>query len=260
MAASAARNLVISLQEKKITELSPEGLTLSFYPAIKNNSDRNYVLISYFYRVMINGQNFFEQQVSLDESVTIFSRQSISLLFPVKISYQYLPAALSERQQQANCLVTGEMFFRNEKNKVEKAPFTFSMEFPIFKLPDIIFLPLAVKDLTLGGAEFTFSFQLKNPNPYDLLIKDLRLELCLGNRLIYQGGLAGDKALEPGGVKTFHLPLMLDFFEMGRELRDDLEKELVPFILKAHITADSAWGLLPFGLEKSDSVKKEQVH
>ena len=60
MAASAARNLVISLQEKKITELSPEGLTLSFYPAIKNNSDRNYVLISYFYRVMINGQNFFE--------------------------------------------------------------------------------------------------------------------------------------------------------------------------------------------------------
>lgn len=69
------------------------------------------------------------------------------------------------------------------KNKMEKVPFTFSMDFPIFEFPEITFLPLAVKDLTLGGAEFTFSFQLKNPNPYDLLIKDLQVKLHLGDRV-----------------------------------------------------------------------------
>ncbi len=256
---AAARNLVINLQDKKISELSPEGLTLSFYPAIKNNSDRTYVLASYSYRVLINSQNFFEQRVSPDEEVTIPARQAIGLHFPVKISYQYLTPVLPEGQKQASCLVTGEMYFRNEKNKIEKVPFSFSMEFPVFEFPEITILPLAVKDLTLGGAEFTFSFQLKNPNPYDLLIKDLHLELRLGNRPIYQGSLPGDKALEPGGFKTFQIPLMLDFFEMGRELRDNLENELVPFVLKADIGADSAWGWLAFSLEKSDSVKKEKV-
>ena len=256
---AAARNLTISLQDKKISELKPEGLTLSFYPAIKNNSDRNYVLASYSYRVLINSQNFFEQQVSPAEQVTIPARQVISLNFPVKISYQYLTAVLPEGGKQASCLVTGEMYFRSEKNKMEKVPFTFSMDFPIFEFPEIIFLPLAVKDLTLGGAEFTFSFQLKNPNPYDLLIKALQVKLHLGHRPIYEGSLPGDKALEPGGIKTFHLPLMLDFFEMGRELRDNLERDLVPFVLKADIGADSAWGWLAFSLEKSDSVKKEKV-
>ncbi|HQH61566.1 MAG TPA: hypothetical protein PLW38_07390 [Candidatus Saccharicenans sp.] len=256
---AAARNLTISLQDKKISELKPEGLTLSFYSAIKNNSDRNYVLASYSYRVLVNSQNFFEQQVSPEEQVTIPARQVVSLHFPVKISYQYLTAVLPEGRKQASCLVTGDMYFRSEKNKMDKVPFTFSMDFPIFEFPEITFLPLAVKDLTLGGAEFTFSFQLKNPNPYDLLIKDLQVKLHLGDRPIYEGSLRGDKALEPGGIRTFKLPLMLDFFEMGRELRDNLERELVPFVLKAEVGADSAWGWLAFNLEKSDTVKKEKV-
>ena len=257
--AAAARNLVISLQDKKITSLSPEGLTLSFYTSIRNNSDKNYSLVSYSYRVMINGQNFFEQQLSLEKEINIQARQATSLHFPVKISYQYLPAALTEGQKQATCLVSGEMFLRNEKNKMEKVPFTFSMEFPLFEFPEVAFLPLAVKDLTLGGAEFTFRFQLKNPNPYDLLVQNIRLQLFLGGRAIYQGVIAGDQALEPGGAKSFEIPLMLDFFEMGRDLRDNLEKDSVPFNLKADLTADSAWGPLPFSLEKSAAVKKEQA-
>ncbi len=257
--AAAARNLVISLQDKKITSLSPEGLTLSFYTSIRNNSDKNYNLVSYSYRVMINGQNFFEQQLSLEKEINIQARQATSLHFPVKISYQYLPAALTEGQKQATCLVSGEMFLRNEKNKMEKVPFTFSMEFPLFEFPEVAFLPLAVKDLTLGGAEFTFRFQLKNSNPYDLLVQNIRLQLFLGGRAIYQGVIAGDQALEPGGAKSFEIPLMLDFFEMGRDLRDNLEKDSVPFNLKADLTADSAWGPLPFSLEKSAAVKKEQA-
>lgn len=257
--AAAARNLVISLQDKKITSLSPEGLTLSFYTSIRNNSDKNYSLVSYSYRVMINGQNFFEQQLSLEKEINIQARQATSLHFPVKISYQYLPAALTEGQKQATCLVSGEMFLRNEKNKMEKVPFTFSMEFPLFEFPEVAFLPLAVKDLTLGGAEFTFRFQLKNSNPYDLLVQNIRLQLFLGWRAIYQGVIAGDQALEPGGAKSFEIPLMLDFFEMGRDLRDNLEKDSVPFDLKADLTADSAWGPLPFSLEKSAAVKKEQA-
>ncbi|MDD8020842.1 MAG: hypothetical protein PHU81_06635 [Acidobacteriota bacterium] len=259
-ATPASRNLVISLEDKKITEVSPEGLTLSFYPSIKNNSDKNYVLVSYFYGVAINSHNFFEQQVALNEEMTISSRQTARLHFPVKISYQYLPGVLSEGQKQATCFASGEMFFRNEKNRIEKVPFTFAMEFPLFKLPVLTFLPLNVKDLTLGGAEFVFSFQLKNQNSYDLLIQTIGLELRLADHLIYQGEIAGDKALEPGGLKTFSLPLMLDFFEMGRELRDNLEKELVPFNLRAEITADSAWGMLPFTLDKSDSIRKEKAH
>jgi len=251
------KDLQINLFERKVTELTPLGLTLSFVTGIENASQKKYVLSSYEYRVMINQKEYLRQQVSLDEPIEVFPGKVTSIHFPVKINYQYLNPFLTEGQKQAFCHVSGEMYFQDEKRKTEKVSFSFSMDFPLLKFPEIEFLPLEVKSLTLGGTEFSFRFNLKNLNPYDLLIQKIQLDLILEDRIIFAGEIPGDKTLNAGQVRTFSIPLVLDFFELGRNYRESLQQETIPFALKARFGVDSAWGWLDFSVEKQDRVKKD---
>jgi LEA14-like dessication related protein len=253
-------DLKINLSDKKITALMPSGQTLSFFLRIENNSHKSYSLISYKYQVLIDHKEYLNQEITLDQPLIIGPDEPVLLNFPVKINYQYLQPYLAENQKQADCLVAGEMYFQDEKKKIDRIPFNCQMDFPLFKFPTVEFFPLLLKDFTLGGAEFDFSFELKNENSYDLLIKKIKAELQLEGKTIFLGELPGDKTLSAGESKKFSLPLMLDFFEQGRFLRDSLEKEAPIFNLKLQIQADSAWGDLSFSLEKQSPVKKEISH
>ncbi|HAR36499.1 MAG TPA: hypothetical protein DCR87_06315 [Acidobacteria bacterium] len=253
----ARKNIELSLKETRIGELSASGLTLSFYLLLENNSSRNYGLVSYQYQVLINDREYFRQPVSLDQPIGLPAGRQALVNFPVRINYQYLEPYLTGSGRQASCRMSGEIIFQDEKKKTERVPFNFQADFPIFKLPEIKFLPLLVRDLTLGGADFDFRFSLGNQNDYDLLIQKINLELWLENRVIHRGQLTGDQALSAGQSRSYSLPLMLDFFEQGRELREALEKAQVTFTLKLNVEADSAWGWLLFPLETTASVSKE---
>jgi LEA14-like dessication related protein len=251
------KDLQVNLLERKVSELTPSGLTLSFVYGIDNASNKKYFLFSYEYQVLINQKEYLRQQVSLDEPIEILPDKTTSVHFPVKINYQYLNPLLTEGQKQSVCQVSGEMYFQDEKKKIEKISFNFLMDFPLFKFPEIDFLPLEVKDLTLGGAEFFFRFNLKNRNSYDLLIQKIQVDLNLEDRSIFTGQIPGDKSLHSGQVRTFSIPLVLDFFELGRNYRECLQQETTLFILKATFEVDSAWGWLNFSIEKKERVKKD---
>lgn len=253
----ARKNINLSLREARISELSAAGLTLSFYLQLENNSNRNYGLVSYQYQVLINEKEYFRQSVSLDQPIGLPASQSSVINFPVKIYFEYLEPYLSGTRQQAACRIAGDMIFQDERMRTERVAFNFRADFPVFELPEIKLLPLLVRDLTLGGADFDFRFLISNPNSYDILIQKIKLELKLGGRLIYQGQLRGDKSLSAGQTRNFSIPLMLDFFEQGRELRDSLERESALFTLNLMVEADSAWGWLIFPLEATASVPKE---
>ncbi|MBC7363885.1 MAG: hypothetical protein H5U07_04995 [Candidatus Aminicenantes bacterium] len=255
---AAGKELTITLLESKIQDLTAEGLTLSFLVRIENKSETPYLISSYQYRVLVNEKEYFTQLIALEnEKLEIKPGEPVLVNFPVRLSYQYLKPFLTENQKQANCQVSGQMYFVGEKKKVEKIPFVWEMSFPIFKLPGLKFWPLQVKALTLGGAEFDFVFSMVNDNAYEVLVQDVNLELILANKTIFNGKIEGDKTLAAGQEKTFKLSLLLDFFEQGRELRDELEKEKPEFKLKALVRADSAWGPFSFMLEKTDRVEKQ---
>jgi len=253
----ARKNIELNVKETQIADLSGSGLTLSFHVRLENNSSRNYALVSYQYQVLINEREYFRQAVTLDRPIDLPAGSQTVVNFPVRINYQYLEPYLTGTRQQAACLMTGEIIFQDDRKKTEKMNFDFRADFPVFKLPQVRFHPLRVRGLTLGGADFDFRFDLSNPNGYDLLIQKINLELLLGTRVIYSGQLTGDNTLTAGESKSCTLPLILDFFEQGRELRDSLEKENPSFTLKLRIEADSAWGWLVFPLEATAAIPKE---
>jgi len=89
-ARSAARDLKIEVLEKRVQDLSPQGLTLSFILQVANASAEPWFLDSYDYRVLVANREFFRLQRRLEAPLTLGPSGRTLISLPVKITYDYL--------------------------------------------------------------------------------------------------------------------------------------------------------------------------
>jgi hypothetical protein len=80
----------LSLKDKKVIDLSPQGLTLAFHVEMVNTLSTPLYLVRYDYRVVIEQAEFLDLQVGLDEPLRIEPRSGLLIALPVKITYEYL--------------------------------------------------------------------------------------------------------------------------------------------------------------------------
>lgn len=258
-AAPAARDEVtVTLKDKVIKDLSSRGLILAFHLGLANPASTPRQLVRYRYRVTINQKPFLNMTVPLDEPVVIPPGGETLVALPVKISYDLLAAAVGPIEEKAVCDIVGDMYFLTERQKEQRVPIAFSGEFPIFKDPEVEWLPLKVNDQTVGGADVVFRPLFRNLNGYELLVDRIRFELFFGEQETLSGLIPGDKSLPPGGEKTFALPLLLDFFESGEKLRESFEKEEIPCRFAGEIEVMSVWGRLVVRFDKTRPLRLEK--
>jgi LEA14-like dessication related protein len=257
--AAARDEVVVTLKDRVIKNLSSQGLTLGFHLALSNPASAPRRLVRYRYRVTINQRQFLNMAVTLDEPLTVPPEGETLVALPVKISYDLLTAAVGPITEKAVCDLVGDMYFLTERNREQRVPIAFSGEFPIFKDPEIDFLPLKVNDLTVGGADVVFRPLFRNLNGYELLVDKIRFELFIGGEDALSGLIPGDKNLPRAGEKTFALPFLLDFFESGQKLREGFEKDEVPCRFAGAIEITSVWGRLVVPFDKTQPLRLEKT-
>jgi len=256
---AAKDDIVVALKDKVIRNLSSSGLTLAFHIGLTNPSSAPRELVRYRYRVTINQREFLNMTVPLDEPLPVPPNGETLIALPVKISYDLLRAAVGPVEGKAICDIVGEMFFQNDRKKEQRAPFAFSGEFPIFLDPEIDVLPLKVNDLTVGGADVVFRPRFRNPNGYELLVERISFALFFGDREVLSGPIPGDKSLPRAGEKTFSLPFLLDFFEIGEKMREDFQKDEIPCRFTGEIEVMSVWGRLLIRFDKAQGLRFDKV-
>jgi LEA14-like dessication related protein len=256
-ASAAKKNIAVSLSKKEIREMDGTGLTLVFYLEIRNSSRLLYDLTQYDFRVVVQGTDYFALKTTLESAIVVPREDKILISLPIKITYadllERVPGAAGS--SKLPCYVTGLLIFADSRKKEEKVPFAFSGEFPIFKDLEILIQPLEVKTLTIGGTEFTFAFACRNGNSFDLTLENLAYRLAIEDRTISEGVIKGANQVAGGGEKTFSFPIMLDFFEVGRELFDLLKQPSVACELSGETRAESLWGEIRILFSKKESVK-----
>jgi hypothetical protein len=258
-AAGAAReDISLALKDKVITDLSSSGLVLSFRIAVTNRAAADLALVRYHYRFVVNSLEYLNLTVRLDNPISVPAGQDTLIALPVKISYALLVAAIGPVESRALCDIMGEMDFADEKGREDKVTFAFPGEFPIFKDTEIAFRPLAVSELSLGGADVVFRPSFRNLNPYELVVDRIRFRLYFGEREVLTGDIAGDKSLPAGGEKSFDLALLIDFFEAGQTMRGLFDKPPILCRFTGEIEIDSAWGKLVARFDKTESVPLEK--
>ncbi len=256
---AAKDDVVLVLKDKVIRNLSSSGLTLAFHIGLTNPSSAPRELVRYRYRVTINQREFLNRTVPLDEPLPVPPNGETLIALPVKISYDLLRAAVGPIEGKALCDIVGDMFFQNDRKKEQRAPFAFSGEFPIFRDPEIEILPLKVNDLTVGGADVVFRPTFRNPNGYELLVDKISFALFFGGREVLSGPIPGDKNLPRVGEKTFSLPFILDFFEIGEKMREDFQKAEVACRFTGEIEVMSVWGRLLIRFDKAQGLRFDKV-
>jgi LEA14-like dessication related protein len=240
----AKKNIVILLEKKEIRDMSSSGLTLAFVLDVANSAKAVYSLVDYDYRVVVEGTDYFALRTTLDSPIPVETDATTRISLPIQITYadllERVPAVAG--LPKAACYVTGLMIFADSRGRQEKIPFAFSGDFPFFKDLEVGLKPLEVKTLTIGGAEFTLSFVFRNPNAFELSLGPVAYKLEAEGRTVAQGTIPGARKIESQCEVTFSLPLMLDFFEVGREIHDILEKPSATGLLSGDFRFDCAWG------------------
>lgn len=249
--ALSRKDIAVVLKDKRIRDLSSRGLTLAFHTSIRNSSAAPIYLARYAYRVTINQKEYLRLPVVLDDPVAIGAGEEVVVALPLKVTYELLFQAVGPVEDKALCDAVGDLVFRDAKGKEEKVPFAFSGEFPIFKDPDVLFLPLRVKDLTVGGGDVVFEVKFTNPNGWDLIVDAIRYDLRFGDTSVLKGEIPGDKSVPARGEKVLSLPFLLDFFETGKEVYDLLANPPAPCRFSGEIVVESVWGRLTIAFDKS---------
>ncbi len=250
------QELTISLKEKQIKDFSLTGLSLVFYVNITNASSFPYYLYSYDYRLLVNQKEYFHLAIPLGKSLIIEAKKDTLLSIPLKITYTRLFKTVEglEKENKAQCMLSGTMTFWDGKTTTKQLPFAFSGNFQIFQKPEIEFRSFHVNDMTIGGADLTFQMSFKNNNTFELLVDRISYTFYLEGQQIEKDLIKGDKNIEGRGEKVFSLQFLLSFFDVGKEMYQVLKQSSASLSIAGEIEVRTAWGRLMIPFNKREDV------
>ena len=249
---SIEKDLKVEVKDKRIRDFSLEGLTLVFYVNIVNSSSKTYFLSSYEYRFIVNQTDYLQLQTGLDEGVRIEAKDETLVAFPVKITYENLFRTIPEMKNElhAACNLVGWARFSDGRRQRGKLALAFTGDCPIFWTPELEIVQLRVNTLTVGGAELNFRVKFKNRNRFDLMVAWISYTLALAGYEIEQGTIPGDKNIDKQGEKTFSLPLLINFFDVGKEVFNVLNKPSTQCLFSGVMEVETVWGRLSISFEE----------
>ncbi|MFQ6037202.1 MAG: hypothetical protein ACE5LV_01150 [Candidatus Aminicenantales bacterium] len=250
---SVEKDLSLTLMEKRIRDFSLEGLTLVFYVSIKNVSSKTYFLSAYSYRFVVEQKDYIQMETLLPDALLLSPEEETLVAFPVKITYKHLFRTIPEmeRAHHAQCFLVGWAGISDGKRARGRVPLSFTGDFPIFHEPQVELSRLHVNTLTIGGADLTLEVKFANKNPFELLVERLRYEIGLGDKIVDRGTLAGNKNIQKLTDRTFSLPILMNFFEVGKEFSVLLQSSSIRCLFTGEMDVQTAWGPLtiPFNLK-----------
>ncbi|MGB6867102.1 MAG: LEA type 2 family protein [Candidatus Aminicenantaceae bacterium] len=253
-------DITILLRERQVQNLDNTGLNLVFYIRIKNSSSKAYYLSGYSYRFVVDQTEYLRLQTSLDSRLRLEPSEETLIALPVKITYEHLFRTIEgvQAKDKALCYIMGELAFADEKKERGRLPFSFSGEFPIYSNPQVDLVALNVNMLTIGGSDLNLEIKLINTNGFELLIQRVSYRIKVGNHPIGDGIISGDKSIPAYGEKTFQLPKLLNFFEVGKDVYAFLQQDTAPCQFSGEIEIQTVWGrlMLPFDVSKDTVINK----
>lgn len=253
-------DLTASLLEKQVQDLSSEGLSLVFYVRFDNGSGRAYYISGYQYRFVVEEQEFLNLNQDLAQGIRIDPGQSTTIALPVKITYEYLFRTIQgiKDKESLSCYLSGNFTISDGRKDRGRLPVAFSAEFPVFHPVEVSLLPLKVNALTIGGADLSFSVQFVNPNSFEFVVNRLSYVVKIGGRIVDEGSIGGNKNIAAGGRKVFEIPLLLNFFEVGKEIYALLQQESVNGSFSGDMEIETASEILTLPIQSIQRVRIEK--
>jgi LEA14-like dessication related protein len=250
------KDITISLELKQVENLSPLSLKYVFYINITNSSSRTYVLTRYRYRFVVEEKEYLQLYTAPSGGLELKAYGKTMIAIPVKITYEFLFQAIEEvrKKDTASCYLMGELFFGDGRRERGSLPIAFSGEFPIFKIPEVEILSLHANTVSIGGADLDLKVKLVNSNGFDLWVDDVVYNLKLGGYTVDGGRIEGDKDVKKKEEKIFSLHLLINFFDVGKDVYSILQKSEVNVSFSGEIEFRTDWGRMKIPFAEAQKI------
>jgi hypothetical protein len=260
-AAGQKPEIEVVLREKRADAPTLQGVTLVFVLDIRKSGPAAESLARYDYRLVVGQTEYIKLETALDSPIVVPARGEAAIALPVKFTYEYLYAAVAEASglDRPACNLVGGMVFQDERKREKRIPIAFSGDFPIFKGFEAGTTGFEARDLTMGGADLTYKGVLRNPNGFELRPRKLSYRIFVADKAIAEGTLTNLPPIPERGEIGFSVPLLLDFWEIGKEVFQALDNPPASVRLEGELEAEWDWGSvrLPFAkADKTPVVKK----
>ena len=257
----AKDEIEITVREKKIENLSRDGLSLVFTLNVANPLDSGRWLTRYDYRLVIEQTEYLKLETTLNEPIKVEAKGSVVVALPVKITYELLLRAVPgvPGKDKLACFLAGGMTFQDERRREKRFQIAFAGEFPIFRGVDVELRPIEAKALTVGGADLVFKAVVKNPNGFDLKLESMSYKLDFGEKTVSSGTMGQGVSIAQRGEQLFSIPLLLDFFEIGRDIFNWLEQPPLPVSFSGEAAVESVWGRFKIPFSKTEKVAVSKI-
>ncbi len=249
-------DIKISLEEKRVENLSAAGLQLVFYLRIDNISSSEYALTGYTYRFVVQEQEYIRlPERTLEPGMLIQAGSTQIIKLPVLITYTNLFNSLEGIRNLSafSCFVMGEMSFSRSRRRRGGLPFAFSGDFPLFREPSVAASAIRAKSLTIGGADLDVEIKVSNPNGFSLTASELDYDLKFGGHPIKQGRIRSGDSVGATSHSVLFIPLLFNFFEVGNDVHALLEQDTVTCQITGRLHIETDWGRLslPYKIDQS---------
>jgi len=243
----------INLEEKQVREMTPQGLSLVFYLNLTNSSRKTYFLSGYAYRFVVNEREYLRLQTPMEQGLRIDPSQTTMIALPVKITYDLLYRAVGDLSGEAmvGCYLMGELAFSDGRRHKGTLPIAFNGEFPIYRHPEVVPTALKARAVTIGGADLLFEMMLRNANGFDIDITRLEYTIKFGGHEVAANQSNRRIPLPAAGDSPQSIPLLLNFFDVGKEIRGLLQQPDLNCRMTGTMELRTPWGRMnvPFDVQ-----------
>jgi len=201
-----------------VSELNFEGAGLDVAVEVNNPNPYQIRLGRLDYALTVQDKQVLSGQQ--EENTSLKAEQSQTIVFPVKVRFEDLLAAVSGLKQQniVNYGLEGGITAAVPMVGDIRLPFSRRGRLPVPKMPKVAVEGLHLDSITMLGASLKLALSLENPNNFSVNLDQFDYAFKLNNNDV-AGGRAGTAlSAGPGQTNRIELPLDISFASAGLAL------------------------------------------
>jgi len=235
----AIQKPTVEFQDFSIADIDFTGVNTMFDFKVKNPNPVGVKINGFDYRFIIEGNQFLSGNNPQEVLLKSAGESTISIPIAIKYLDVYKAVAALKGNDNVPYQLAGDIYFNTPIGRLQ-VPFSKRGNLPALKMPKVSLGEVRLKALSLTKADIEFDINFHNPNAFGISLNNLNYNLALNRGQIAKGAVEYTELAQKANG-TLHIPVTLNFIEIGRAAYSILTKKTVNYQFKGATKLITPW-------------------
>ena len=204
-----------NVEKVRITSLSFKKVDLNFDIAVTNPNPIAIQLAGFDYDLLLNNRSFVKGDHKKSLKIEAGGKSNVAIPISLTFADVYHTFKSLQGVDSIKYQLKMKLGFNVPVLGVVKIPVSKSGHIPNLHMPSISLGNLKLKNIGFTGAQLDLGIKIKNPNAINFTVNKLNYQLDVNGANWLSGLTDQPIQIEKKGESEIHLPITLNFIEMG---------------------------------------------